>query len=452
MRTDRILSAAVSIGSCSGFFQRFATLPFWSNRFNIFIGKSSGSPLRLDVSQIPYDVRSSASGEEDPEPVTISFIDVHDLLLQRAIQTEILYFSEMQNDAMAKWLVGFMNHTHLDCGTRWHCVVGMKVPMYEYLNNLLQEPPQLIEVEVSEDHPTLEMIDSTTVDLSGVSTELLSWSAAASSRRRNPYLETKTVTYTEDINPQELGNSLMDVASQLGREWCDDLAILIAFDDRSRRRAEIRRHRRQRKNAEVEDLRSPPPFEGAERQRSGSTPLRRQNFDLLERATTIMAVKSLESELAVESRKSVSAQYALHWLSNYYKTWWSSISGVVRGAGTDYAGSLPCRPFMNESICETMLGDMELKPPMFFGGLDDGSLMEAMIDPYHLAERIREHRQLIGKRLIQQLEGTDRVLTNVRRYASRRALLKKIRRIWKIKSPIEPKPEQHSASSWKQFM
>ena len=63
---------------------------------------------------------------------------MHDLLLQRAIQTQLRYYDDMHNEVMTAWLQGFLNHTHLDNGEMWHSVVGMHVSMEEYFRVMLQ--------------------------------------------------------------------------------------------------------------------------------------------------------------------------------------------------------------------------------------------------------------------------------------------------------------------------
>lgn len=406
------------IASCSGF-----NLPSsWRDHFHVTPGKSKGSLVQLEVSRMNRDIFSRDAFGHDDGMSMIDTIHIHDILLQRAIQTEIYNFYEVHNEVKAKWLSGFMNHSHLD-GGEWHSVVGLNIPMSDYLQYLLHEPIHQIEVKVRvrgphESGPTDDISPTGLANdpaMANVHPDLLGWTKAASSRRRNPYLkaqEPKYFTYTEDIDPKFLAESLMTVTAQLGAEWRDDLSLQIEYDDPSKCQAEIDERRQAQKDNLKGDHSRAPVFEAAERYRSGSSPLRRQNFDILQRVSTILAVKSLETELAYESRKSVTARRSLHWVEKFYAPWCPKIYGMFKDTGK-YAGGL--NSLAQSSVCEAMLEAMEMNPPVFFE--------DAMIDPPSLAHRIRQHRRIVDKKLIKQLDDTDMILANVRRNSLERYML-----------------------------
>jgi len=53
-------------------------------------------------------------------------------------------------------------------------------------------------------------------------------------------------------------------------------------------------------------------------------------------------------------------------------------------------------------------------------------VQDAMIDPHSLASRIRQHRRIVDKKLIEQLDETDMILSNIRRNSLERLMLESI--------------------------
>ena len=137
------------------------------------------------------------------------------------------------------------------------------------------------------------------------------WAKAAESRKRNPYLQQeRSIEYTDYVQPREVAATIMRVCRVLSAEWLDDLAI-IAREDNTDTREEKRTAAQERRKyckehpddeeclLDYDDQLDTPAFEQAERARSSeSTPLRRLNFELLQRSTTILGIKSLQTELA----------------------------------------------------------------------------------------------------------------------------------------------------------
>ena len=182
--------------------------------------------------------------------------------------------------------------------------------------------------------------------------ELKTWTAASESRRNNPYLsKTPTyLTYEEVVEPKQVAETLFSVIEYLANEWREDLRLQFISDDPISQ-AEVKETdrlcREQAKNGELGDQHAPPLFESAERSRSGSTPLRKQNFDLLERTCTILAIKSLETELAYSSRLDMNSQRELEWLDDYCSPWWPRLTGVVRAKHDPALGTV-CNLFIGE--------------------------------------------------------------------------------------------------------
>jgi len=180
----------------------------------------------------------------------------------------------------------------------------------------------------------------------GAHPDLLTWSKAASSRARNPYLPPKpTQEFEEVVAPAELAQELLSTCQVLAKEWVDDLGVLAWQDsaearqqrqklETSRRRVaqSARRDARAaaavaaaqpddpalaeaasraadwaeqsaKSAAEADAASAAPAFESAERGRVGeSSPLRRLSFDLLLRAVTLAALKDLQAELVLNAQ------------------------------------------------------------------------------------------------------------------------------------------------------
>lgn len=257
----------------------------------------------------------------------------------------------------------------------------------------------------------------------GAHPDLMGWQAAAASRRRNPYLQEKTYRqYTETLDPQSLAKSLMDVSRTLSREWQEDLAIIAAVDSAESRLEERVRHREHRKHCRenpddeecsvsYENLQAPA-FEMVERGREESTPLRRLNFELLQRTATIHAAKSLQTDLAFLAMSEQQAAAELKWFDKFMGDWWSQLAEVTpvrRADGSDVGLS---------SVSDALFSALEHKAPIL--GED------VMIDPTSLADRLHEQREVACHMLVKQLDETDKILENVARECSERARLEKL--------------------------
>ena len=78
-------------------------------------------------------------GGESPGFVILSRpFSLTDMLMQRAIQTQKHYYMELHNEPMSNWLGGFMDHSHLDRGSRWHSCMGLRTGLQrDSLSNFL---------------------------------------------------------------------------------------------------------------------------------------------------------------------------------------------------------------------------------------------------------------------------------------------------------------------------
>ena len=144
-----------------------------------------------------------------------------------------------------------------------------------------------------------------------------------------------------------------------------------------------------------------PPFEQAERSRAGdSTPLRRLNFELLQRSVTILGIKSLQTELAFGAMSEKQRSQELVWFDTFVESWWAQLAGVdksvARGDGSDVA---------LDPVSEKLFDALELSMPTILKGI--------LIDPQNLSERLHSHRERSALQLARQLKETDAILENL---------------------------------------
>mmetsp|Transcript_5243 Transcript_5243/g.15394 ORF Transcript_5243/g.15394 Transcript_5243/m.15394 type:complete len:447 (-) Transcript_5243:652-1992(-) len=396
----------------------------------------------LSVLRDLSDYSESDFGWEEGPELTAQSLDIHDVLLQRSIQTMYRYLGDTRNEMKAEWLLGFQNHTHLGDGSKWHSVIGLRLHFTDYYRHLFLAPVSEFTVryqvgrpegwtppaaedgaeEDAEEDSSGEARD-TPASSTGPHPDLMGWQAAAASRRRNPYLQEKSYrTYTETLDPKLIAASLMSVSKSLSKEWREDLAILASVDSSESRLEERQRERaftkRCRENPDADECRvdyenwRTPAFEMVERGREDSTPLRRFNFELLQRTATILAAKSLQTDLAFLAMSEQQSAAELLWFDKFMADWWrglAEVTPVSRADGTD-VGLNP--------VSDALFAALEHRPPV----LGD----DYMVDPTSLAERLYEQRESACRLLIKQLDETDNILDNIANECSHRVRLEQL--------------------------
>mmetsp|Transcript_36819 Transcript_36819/g.72920 ORF Transcript_36819/g.72920 Transcript_36819/m.72920 type:complete len:441 (-) Transcript_36819:298-1620(-) len=392
---------------------------------------------------------SSSNDDFRKKLVGGSSFDIFDLLLQRSLQTQIVYFKNTRNDLKADWLNGFAEHDHLDGGARWHSIVGMRMHCGEYFQSLLSEPihsitvrygPGAVGVGSTKDGTTLKEMS----DTSGVAPGLTPWLAASASRRKNPYLtKPKPMEFEEFVSPKELTHSLMGVCRSLAIEWKEDLALLASVDNEEYRREQgsahrerMRAHRAKFKQKRGEDeerlldmeafeasIQPVPPFLSAERGRDGSSPLRRLSYELLERVVTVLALKALQADLAVggllfrqDKRQAASKKEAatLKWLDDFLTDgqWFEALAAVTESRFRADKSDVTL-----DTVSDRLFTALELRAPSF-SNLD-------VVDPPALADALRKHREQVALSLASQVGHCDDVLQSVLRECENRLILER---------------------------
>lgn len=475
--------------------------------------KLAPSPTVLNVLG---DARPVSTGKGDSfrrELVGHGSFDIFDLLLQRSLQTQIGYYKGTRNSLKADWLNGFASHSHLDDGSRWHSIVGMRVHCGVYFRELFAEPAHSFTVQYGGDGQLgLDSASAATPLASPLGNnaddaaprtdhaplaphpDLMPWTAAASSRKRNPYLpKPQPLEFTEVVAPQELAAVLMGVCRAVASEFQEDLALQASVDNaefraeqRERLRARSRAARVGKKRAsqrggddgslestprlpsalehgplndaemaivDPASLESIPPFEAAERGRSDpSTPLRRLNYELLQRAATILALQHVQEELAraavdIEAGAASGhtpaghtpvgsdAACVLEWLNRFLidGKWWDDLAAVTTSLTRPSDGS----DVALDSVSDRLLRALDLGTPSFMPRSPAPSTPPSassdpakegncvLIDPCAVADLLRGKREGVALSLVAQLKHTDEVLQAVVRESEDIALLER---------------------------
>ncbi|KAJ8598517.1 hypothetical protein CTAYLR_001392 [Chrysophaeum taylorii] len=165
------------------------------------------------------------------------------LLLQRSVQTQVVYLTEFHDEVKAEWLSTFLSpcaplgtvrlsqreckpeYHGLDAFTDWH--------VENYLSEMMAAAPSSYAVRYAIGTPdasppaTGEGMDDEAARKAMEMWGNDSAQRAAQSRRNNPYLkkqEPKYIEYNETIVPSRAAQLLMQTREQLAGEWATDVA------------------------------------------------------------------------------------------------------------------------------------------------------------------------------------------------------------------------------------
>ncbi|KAA8495437.1 hypothetical protein FVE85_1592 [Porphyridium purpureum] len=178
---------------------------------------------------------------------------IKDFTLQRAIQTLLVYQTEMGNGTGARFLENFAGQKGVG---KYHGFRGMKIPWNEYLESMLK-------AEVT------ELVIRKPMRRQG--------------SPGNPYIEQKYFEYTEEVNPAKVARLLMDVRAQTSKECAEDLKVIPRENELLRQQYLVEFHKQSKDELQkvfTHDF-DPLPHDA----------MRSSTADLLDRMTTYCAVK-----------------------------------------------------------------------------------------------------------------------------------------------------------------
>lgn len=222
------------------------------------------------------------------------------LLMQRAIQTQLYYLSDLRDEPRYMWLRQFLSHDHLDDKGQFNELDGLRCNggWQYYLEQLEQAPHFSITVQLAP--PPM-----------------------SAQQRRNPYLVKELSagrSSEETIMPSTISQTLQTVARSLEREW---LPVIAELAEEDRKRVELFHAPPQLQTAALayqaywQDRQVVAGGEGDDQ----DTPLHALNCRIVTRFCTRMAlhriIEELEGETATGSEDDEAKRAALDWLRDF---------------------------------------------------------------------------------------------------------------------------------------
>ena len=240
------------------------------------------------------------------------YLGLSQLLLQRSIQTQVMYFTDFHDELRSEWLsewgdpcaplctVRLSNRESipkfhgLDAMTDWHAV--------NYLPSLMRGEP--VEYTVRYKVGTGMTSDAYEVEDRDLSKKAQNmWgdtmNQGYASRRRNPFLKTseRYIEYNETIVPERMAQLVMQTREQIANEWSYDLRLLSTVEHDND-------YERLTRNAPVNF--------GTTFEDDVSSPLRGANLDLCDRLATRHAAYDLLDDFYDERNKAGAQELADH--------------------------------------------------------------------------------------------------------------------------------------------
>lgn len=415
------------------------------------------SPLSAPRRWVPVAPLEAATSSSEIEILTTEVVDrpfkITDMLLQRSIQTQLHYYTQLRNEPVSNWLSNFENHGHLDRGMKWHSCMGMRLGLQDYLEQMVTAEDVSIMVKYGIDvgftmAPHLEKEDLEDHKLSGhrLPDELNTWAHSAASRRRNPYLQDRHLgqgqrEYEETVQPRMLARSLSGLVQTLCSEWTADLDYIAkqAVTDHELKKGErerIAEHEKRRIDdsdmllqqtrgnlpsraalIRVNRLQSQKSLEGGYDMKAylglwktrnsafgdDDTPLRRLNFELIERAVMFEA-----GRLFIEQLQKRGWSDELLYMRRFLDEWEPRLMGQgFEGVDAAMGLSLPLA-VQQTPVAAVMFEALNLRPPT------KGS-SGSLIDPTSLAKLLLAYRREAASKLAAQLEDVDGMLVEVQK-------------------------------------
>jgi hypothetical protein len=309
--------------------------------------------------------------------------DIGGLLMQRAIQTQLYYLSDLRDEPTYVWLRGFLHQDHLDDRGRFNQLDGLMCAggWRGYLTQLEQAPPVTFTVELAP--PRL-----------------------SAQQMRNPYLVKEQTTgrsYEETILPEKISGTLCTVARSLEKEWVPVLMELAAADQMRVDLYDLGCPQLQTCAARYQSEMSQQVVAGGEGDDQG-TPLHALNRRIVARFCTRVALHRVLEELQITNDET--EQQAIQWLTKFSREW---VPRLVQGPDDEkrrQLGRAPpghwqrlCKGADANDVTEALWQEL----PQLFTDVSDDAMR--LYSPEALAVRLRRARAEVCQELIDELRA-----------------------------------------------
>ena len=288
---------------------------------------------------------------------------LHDLLVQRAVQSCCFTFRSCRDNPSADWLLRFHSHKGLE---HFHGLDGLRLPWRRYLEELFDAPEEEIEVQ------------STLMKHRGLSPS-------------NPFLQPTPMTYMHPIVPSQLGERVIQAACTIAKEWRSDLKLMGAENEEQMRRHEesIRTGTPDSKRETTLPVFSVDPEHGASAYRGG-------NYDLVKLLATRQALRSLLRECEERPSRAHEHEFLLRF----------SAAHPIDGEQPSHAA-------------DAWLAALLQQPYAIFsgqgGGGSGGGGAPTLLDPLVLAEDLMERRARLAEGWVDRLEAVPEEMLELKR-------------------------------------
>ena len=303
---------------------------------------------------------------------------LHDLLVQRAVQSCCYTFRSCRDNPSADWLLRFHSHNGLE---HFHGLDGLRLPWRRYLEELFDAPEEEIEVQ------------STLMKHRGLSPS-------------NPYLQPTPMTYIQPIVPSQLGERVVQACVTIADEWRSDLKLMGAENDE-----QMRRHEEGVRTGAAADGRetsttlpvfSLDPEHGASAYRGG-------NYDLVKLLATRQALRELLRECDPEERRGRAHEHAF--LQRF------AAAHPIDGEQPSHAADAWLAALLQEpyAVSSGLGGGDGGSLGGGGGGSGGGGGAPTLLDPLVLAEELMERRALLAERWVGLLDAVPEEMLELKR-------------------------------------
>lgn len=222
--------------------------------------------------------------------------------------------------------------------------------------------------------------------------------------------------YMQTVRPHKAAEAIMMTCKELHQDWIEDLQLLAKMDS-AEERGKMFEERVEREEDLDGDLhiRVLPadnhPMLRAEAQRTTAddSRMRRLNMELLQRACTVLAMKTYQKELAQKAVSKVKCARELVWIEEFCRDWWPRLTGVVT-TEVDEDGD----DITTETVSDSFFRTLDHRMPTY--------ISNTLIDPPGMSERLYEHREKAALHLLSQLNVTESRILTLQRECLERAL------------------------------